>query len=449
MPYSSDNFDLSVWKLTLPVSEADYFGNGDSSAAEILPLGDNPEGITSLDGGFCDDKYFYISDDGALVFRTPLTGGTTTSNSKYVRSELRELYDWQPGESTGSANWENEGQHRLHAKLRVDEFFADDPQTVVGQIHTKYSSKPLVKLLWDGVDKPVRAILNEDPDNGNPFSLKFDTVGLEAFTYDIQLNGNTLTITVNTTTHQLTFGEGRLSEKWDDHVFYFKAGNYAQADKNSGGVFEVHFYELAIEHGNSDVLFVAGSSTLGKADKILVDRLDSLGYSVTVADDHDISLDDAADKELVLISKSVSSAVVGEKFTTVDVPVITWKSNLYDDLGLTGVQQDSDYGNFANQTEIGILEPTHPLAANLSGTVEIYSDAKKVAWGLPGEEAIHVASVLGNVNRSTIFAYESDALLANGDPTPAKRVGLFLGNTSSVTSNALNLFEAAVNWAIA
>jgi len=61
-----------------------------------------------------------------------------------------------------------------------------------------------------------------------------------------------------------------------------------------------------------------------------------------------------------------------------------------------------------------------------------------------------VASVSsGNVNQSALFAYEEGSSLVNGTIAQDKRVGLFLDNTPALTTNALNIFDAAVNWAVA
>ncbi len=243
----SGNFDLNHWKLTLPVSKNFYFGSGGSSAAEILPDGDGASAIP-INDGYADPAYFHTGSDGAMIFRTPLSGGATTTNTSYVRSELRELYNWQSGQSTSTANWHNEGRHILEGTCRVDKYYAADPQTVVGQIHAKNSNKALVKLQWDGPAKKVRAIINRDPVSGNPFSLKFEEVGTARFSYRIMLEDNRITLTVGNTTHSVTFGQGGMSASWDDYQYYFKAGNYAQADKDSGGLFEVHFYSLSVSH---------------------------------------------------------------------------------------------------------------------------------------------------------------------------------------------------------
>ena len=139
--------------------------------------------------------------------------------------------------------------HTLKAKVKVQEYFADDSQVVVGQIHAKDSSKALLKLQWDGPTKALRAIINADPVSGNPFNLTFDTVGTEAFNYVITLDGDTMSISINDGPAQsVTFGEGSMSSAWRDHVYYFKAGNYAQALVGSAGVFEVRMYELSVTH---------------------------------------------------------------------------------------------------------------------------------------------------------------------------------------------------------
>lgn len=253
----SGNFDLSQWKITLPTSKNDYFGSGGSAAAEIQPDQCSNSLYTGngLDEGFEDYDYFYTGSDGAMVFVTPLTGGAVTTNTSYVRSELRELYNWSPCDSDGAANWAPSGKHVLRGTLRVTDYETSDPQTVVGQIHAKESSYALVKLQWDGPNKDVRAIINKSASSGGSFSLDFGLIpGTDEWSYIIELEDDTVTISVTlgnqTETRSVRFGEGGMSTDWLNHVYYFKAGNYAQADKDSGGNFEVRFTELSATHSN-------------------------------------------------------------------------------------------------------------------------------------------------------------------------------------------------------
>ncbi len=164
-------------------------------------------------------------------------------------------------------------------------------------------------------------------------------------------------------------------------------------------------------------IIIAGSETLGSGDQLLVNRLKTNGYNVIVKDDNLASTADTLGKELVLISKSASSTIVSNKFAAVDAPLITWKNEIYDDLGLTGVQKDLNFGSKSSQTSINILNANHQLAANLNGNVTVYSSARSVVgWGEPGANAINVASVAGNVNQSALFAYEEGSSLVIPNP---------------------------------
>ncbi|QUS36334.1 polysaccharide lyase family 7 protein [Falsirhodobacter algicola] len=73
----SENFDLSMWKLTLP---ADLDNDGKVDEVEENQL-----------QGWSDERFFYTDPaTGGMVFRT-VPSGTTTSGSHYARSELREM----------------------------------------------------------------------------------------------------------------------------------------------------------------------------------------------------------------------------------------------------------------------------------------------------------------------------------------------------------------------
>jgi len=73
----SKNFDLSGWKLTLP-SDSDSNGKADN-ISEI-----------KLNKDYENPKYFFTGKDGGMVFRCPVKGAKTT-NTKYARTELREM----------------------------------------------------------------------------------------------------------------------------------------------------------------------------------------------------------------------------------------------------------------------------------------------------------------------------------------------------------------------
>ncbi|MEB3356353.1 MAG: glycosyl hydrolase family 28-related protein [Synechococcales bacterium] len=204
---------------------------------------------------------------------------------------------------------------------------------------------------------------------------------------------------------------------------------------------------LDLNPANGDILFVAGSAQLAGGDIRLRDTLEQQGYTVTVRADDQLSPGDWADRDLVMISKSVSSAVMGNslaELTQAAVPVMTWKPTLYDDLGMAQAMGYAD-----NQTKIRVVGGDRLMPRQAPGTVEVYEQPRKVVWGQPGAEAITLATVDGDPKRAAIFAYDTGSQLTHGAIAPEKRVGFFLDYTSHVNEQALDLFEATVDWATA
>ena len=72
----------------------------------------------------------------------------------------------------------------------------------------------------------------------------------------------------------------------------------------------------------------------------------------------------------MVISSTVTPTAVGTKFRTVAVPVVTWESGLYTNMGMTG-STNKDFGTLTKQTQVKITNPAHPLGAGLSGTVTV------------------------------------------------------------------------------
>lgn len=73
-----ENFDLLDWTLTLPTDI-----NKDLKGDTI------PE--KALSEGFALSPFFYTAKDGGMVFACPNKGARTSKNTKYARTELREM----------------------------------------------------------------------------------------------------------------------------------------------------------------------------------------------------------------------------------------------------------------------------------------------------------------------------------------------------------------------
>lgn len=230
----SGNFDLSNWKLTLPVDSA---GGITGTAVEIKSLAN----YTSL--------YFYTGSDGAMTFRAAVDGATT-SGSNYARSELREM------KGVDRAAWNLTTGGVMTATLEVDavptRFDGSVGKVVVGQIHG--ASNELVRLYWD--NSKVYFVNDQAGSTNSETKFYFvNSAGLqpnvslnEKFSYIIDAKGSSLEVSL--------YADGdvyrsvtAINSVWQSDLFYFKAGAYLGVNETQGtGFGQTSFYDLRFNH---------------------------------------------------------------------------------------------------------------------------------------------------------------------------------------------------------
>ncbi len=277
----ASKYDLSQWKITLPDDR-----NADKKPDEV--------GVKELKT-YAHSNFFYLDDQGRMVFTAP-NKAITTANSSNTRSELRQMLrgsntrigTHDPGNNfavearKGSDKFAAVGG-RLDATLRVDHVAvnAGEPSAkaaysvVVGQIHavkyksTKsgfgYGNEPIKiyykkypghesgRVFWNY----ERNLAKDDPDR-NDLSVPIfggnwnDTedpgdAGIklgEEFSYTINVHRNTMYVTfqserLGTVTQSRSLVRG-ADEKDNPYAYggdslYFKAGAYNQCSTKSGG----------------------------------------------------------------------------------------------------------------------------------------------------------------------------------------------------------------------
>jgi uncharacterized repeat protein (TIGR01451 family) len=197
----------------------------------------------------------------------------------------------------------------------------------------------------------------------------------------------------------------------------------------------------------SPALFVVGSTTLSNSDSFVKTRLEALNYIVTVKSDSGATTADANGKALVVISSTVTPSSVGTKFRTVAVPIVTWESGLFSNMGMTG-STNKDFGTVTKQTQVNILNPSHPMADGMNGQVGVTTTSGTLSWGKPNANAVAVASIVGDTSKIAIFGYEQGVTMP-GLGAPARRVGLFMHDTTAANfyPPGQRLFDAAIKWA--
>jgi Alginate lyase/RTX calcium-binding nonapeptide repeat (4 copies) len=230
----SGNFDLSNWKITLPV---DSSGKTTGTAIEVKNL-----------SGYQNSKYFYTAADGAMTFYAAVDGATT-SGSSYARSELREM------NGTAKAAWNLSTGGFMSATLEVDAAPMRDGQgkkIVVGQIHGE--DDELVRLYWHDNKLYFANDLSGSDNKEHTFNFKADDgsapdVSLnEKFSYTINAKGSLLDVDIYAD-GKVYHSHTTINSVWQSDSFYFKAGAYLAANETNGsGYGQTSFYALSFNH---------------------------------------------------------------------------------------------------------------------------------------------------------------------------------------------------------
>ncbi|MFP6850532.1 MAG: polysaccharide lyase family 7 protein [Pseudomonas sp.] len=223
--------DLTTWNLTIPV--------GVPATTIATP---------ALAGGY-QDRYFQ-SKDGTISFWAPVNG-STTSNSEYPRSEMRETY------ADGSLrNWSySAATNVLSATAKVTQV-PSNGVIAFSQIHTKQSTSPPLMLGYQysakaGYGSVVIAFRGKPSDADSKKIVLSSKIKLnQDFSYKINLGKDgTLSIALTEPSGTIKSWQGKLDKAWKSHSLYFKAGVYTL--DNSGYGTEAGattFKQLKLEH---------------------------------------------------------------------------------------------------------------------------------------------------------------------------------------------------------
>jgi len=253
------NIDLSHWKVTTP---------GINSKGK--PVNVEPPEIMDYATNEKLQSYMYNdSTKGALVFFAEPTN-STTKNTKYTRSELRE--QMVPG--SNNTNWTFEQGGNMKGKLSVSEVSKDADgkyhRVIIMQIHGRLTDKqrdligeddnnapPILKIYWDkgkvriktkilkNLNASDNEILHEDAwDNDEGFNFEQE-VGFKKFTLEVKVSKGKMVIILNN--NEYAVYDSIHIKRWGVFENYFKAGNYFQT-RDEGAHAKVNYYSLEVSH---------------------------------------------------------------------------------------------------------------------------------------------------------------------------------------------------------
>lgn len=131
---------------------------------------------------------------------------------------------------------------------------------------------------------------------------------------------------------------------------------------------------------------------------------------------------------------------------------------------------DPSHGVTVDQRDIVIVDPSHPLAAGLSGRVHVYNYIREMNWGAHLAPGAHVVATLapslaaagdaeGNAaadysSAATVYFVPQGGELGDGSSAAGLRVQLFVenengpGTYNTMTDEGLAVFDAAINFAL-
>jgi len=269
----STKFDLLGWTLSVPVDED---GNGKSDQIKEK----------QLSSGYAYPDFFYLDDQGGMVFKSPVKGAKTSKNTSYTRSELREMI--RRGDTSHSTkgvtgnNWvfstapaadkaaAGGVDGTMDATLAVNYVTTTGKdyqvgRVVIGQIHANHNEPVRIyyrKLPGNSkgsiyyAHEPVKnkevwvEMIGSKSDSASDPS---DGIALnEKFSYRINVEGNTLTVSIMRPGKPDVVRSTDMSESGYDQggkYMYFKAGVYNQNKSGKADDYvQATFYDLAISH---------------------------------------------------------------------------------------------------------------------------------------------------------------------------------------------------------
>ncbi|WP_397363664.1 polysaccharide lyase family 7 protein [Olleya sp. R77988] len=270
----SENFDLSTWKLNTPEN------NGSGLSKTIS--------VSEINAGYQNSNYFYTGTDGGLVFKCPVDGYTTSTNTSYTRVELREMLrgtntsistqgvnknNWVFGTAPASDKIAAAGYDgEMNATLAINHVTTTGSNShigrvVIGQIHAnddepirlyyrKLSNNALGSIYFaheptdgNGSEQWYNMIGSRDNNISNPT----DGIALdEKFSYTIKTVGDILTVTIIREGKPDVVSTVDMSNSGFNvggQYMYFKAGIYHLNNTgDSDDYAQVTFYALEKTH---------------------------------------------------------------------------------------------------------------------------------------------------------------------------------------------------------
>jgi hypothetical protein len=200
----------------------------------------------------------------------------------------------------------------------------------------------------------------------------------------------------------------------------------------------------AEDRGSAVVVYQPVDGAMGDGDRMMIDHLESLGFTVRAVIDSECVTADADGAALLVLLESVSSANVKEKFAAIQAPILCFEMAAWEDLGMgsqTGATGDVFPAVFGGNSEIE--------NALSSKSFDLFTEAATMVPMDPSTVSPDALLIGENEEGNTLIAaYEKGAALIDGSAATSRRAsGFVFGQTATIfTPQTWELRTAVINW---
>ncbi len=207
------------------------------------------------------------------------------------------------------------------------------------------------------------------------------------------------------------------------------------------------------DSGQKKILYIIRAGTIESqfnTDQEIISRLsNTLGHSVTVKESDDVLAADMNGKDLGYVAGSVLNADAAALATIIKsstIPFIVSKGSVQFNMDMAAAASINGISGIDDIT-INAANEANPVAAGKTGVVEVYNavDVLNFGWDVGGN-AVQIAHRTGTPTQSAIYYYLSAATMLNSFDAPAKRAGFFFSTDVDETADALDLFDALIEF---
>ena len=155
---------------------------------------------------------------------------------------------------------------------------------------------------------------------------------------------------------------------------------------------------------------------------------------------------DAAGKQLVVVSSTITSGDLGGRLNGIAQPILNLEPLVGAAMGLNG-SASASAGTVAAQRQFSMrATPTVAGTPLAPGLRLVLSRGEEIGFSVPGSAAEVVAATATNENRPVAYVYDAGDTLANGTVAAGPRGFLGLRNDTarSLTASGRTMLEALV-----